>query len=113
MIQCGWDTLKTFSKNDQQLQGIPGAIAVLHTHSRRLDFHPHVHCVMPAAAIDSVKRLWRAKKSKTKVKDKIKSGYLFSHRALAKVFRAKMLEAITQAGVTAARKTSHKMGCGL
>ena len=100
MIQCGWDTLKTFSKNDQQLQGIPGAIAVLHTHSRRLDFHPHVHCVMPAAAIDSIKRLWRAKKSKSKDKN----GYLFSHRALAKVFRAKMLEAITQAGVTLPEK---------
>jgi hypothetical protein len=37
---------------------------VLHTHSRRLDFHPHVHLVVPAAAIDAKKRLWRTKKSK-------------------------------------------------
>jgi hypothetical protein len=35
---------------------------VLHTHSRRLDYHPHVHVVMPAAAIDTDKRLWRTKK---------------------------------------------------
>jgi hypothetical protein len=33
------------------LQGTPGAIAVLHANTRRLDFHPHVHLVMPAAAI--------------------------------------------------------------
>jgi len=70
MIQHSWDTLKTFSRNDKQLQGIPGAIAVLHTHSRCLGFHPHVHAclcvarrqvVIPAGAIDRDKRLWRTK----------------------------------------------------
>ena len=91
MIRCVWETVRTFSQNDYQLQGIPGAIAVLHTHSRRLDYHPHVHLVMPAAAIDAIKRLWRTKKGK--------SSYLFNHEALAKVFRAKMLEAIRQAGL--------------
>jgi len=30
----------------RSFQGIPGAIAVLHTHSRRLDYHPHVHLVL-------------------------------------------------------------------
>jgi hypothetical protein len=93
MIQCVWDTVRTFSQNDKQLQGTPGAIAVMHTHSRRLDFHPHVHLVMPAAAIDKIKRLWRTKKGKGK------SSYLFNHKALAKVFRAKMLDAITQEGL--------------
>lgn len=90
MFQNSWDTLKTFSLNDKQLQGIPGAIAVLHTHSRRLDFHPHVHIVIPAGAIDRDKQLWRTKKSK--------KPFLFKHKALAKVFRAKMLETITQEG---------------
>lgn len=93
LIQCAWETVRSFSENDQQLQGTPGAIAVLHTHSRRLDFHPHVHLVMPAAAIDAIKRLWRTKKSKAN------RGYLFNHKALAKVFRAKMLEAITREGL--------------
>ncbi len=93
MIQCVWETVRSFSQNDEQLQGTPGAIAVLHTHSRRLDFHPHVHLVMPAAAIDAIKRLWRTKKGKGK------SSYLFSHKALAKVFRAKMLDAICQEGL--------------
>jgi len=89
MIKAAWDTLQTFTKNDKKLQGTAGAIAVLHTHSRRLDFHPHVHVVMPAGAIDSKKRLWRTKKNK--------KPFLFEHKALAKVFRAKMLEAINQA----------------
>ena len=52
LMRCAWETVRTFSSNDRQLQGIPGATAVLHTHTRRLDFHPHVHLLMPAAAID-------------------------------------------------------------
>ena len=93
MIQCVWETVRTFSQNDKQLQDTPGAIAVLHTHSRRLDYHPHVHLVMPAAAIDATKRRWRTKKGQGQ------SAYLFDHKALAKVFRAKMLHAICQAGL--------------
>ena len=52
LLQCAWQTVRTFSLNDKHLQGTPGAIAVLHTHSRRLDYHSHVHLVMPAAAVD-------------------------------------------------------------
>lgn len=90
LFQCAWETLNTFSLNDRQLQGTPGMVAVLHTHSRRLDFHPHIHTVMPSGAIDKKHRLWRKKSS----------DYLFNHKALAKVFRAKMLAGITKAGLS-------------
>jgi hypothetical protein len=95
MLRCCWETVRTFSQNDQQLRGTPGAIAVLHTNTRRLDYHPHVHWVMPAAAVDGERRQWR-----TKRRSKSKGGYLFNHKALAKVFRAKMLAAIEAAGLT-------------
>lgn len=94
MMQCSWETVRTFSMNDKQLQGTPGAVAVLHTHSRRLDYHPHIHLVMPAAAMDSQRRLWRTKQGKSGA-----PTYLFNHKALAKVFRAKLLAAINQAGL--------------
>jgi hypothetical protein len=64
-------------------------VTVLHTHNRRLDYHPHVHLVMPAAAFDKKRRRWRNKEG----------GYLFCHKALAKVFRAKVLDGIKQAGL--------------
>ena len=89
LFDCAWETIKTFTLNDKRLGGIAGAIAVLHTHSRELDFHPHIHIVMPAATIDKNRRLWRAKNGK----------YLFNHKALAKVFRAKMLDAINSNGL--------------
>jgi len=84
LFYCVWETIKTFCLNDKKLGGIPGAIAVLHTNSRELNFHPHIHVVMPAATIDKSRRLWSKKPGK----------YLFNEIALAKVFRAKMLEAL-------------------
>ena len=94
LMDCAWQTLRTFSHNHRQLQGCPGAVAVLHTHSRKLDFHPHVHVAMPAAALDATKGLWRALRKGTKG-----DGYLFSHKALAKVFRAKFLAAVGALGL--------------
>jgi len=95
MLRCCWETVRTFSENDKQLRGTPGAIAVLHTNTRRLDFHPHVHWVMPAAAVDGERKQWR-----TKRRSKSKGGYLFHHKALAKVFRAKILAGLEAAGLT-------------
>jgi Putative transposase/Transposase zinc-binding domain len=98
LMRCSWETVRTFSHNDKQLQGMPGAIAVLHTNTRRLDYHPHVHLVMPAAALDTERKQWRTKRPR-----KAAGRYLFSHKALAKVFRAKMLAAIEAAGLTLPR----------
>lgn len=94
LMDCAWVTLRTFSQNHKQLQGSPGAVAVLHTHARRLDFHPHVHLAMPAAALDADKGLWRSLRKSTKG-----GGYLFNHKALAKVFRAKFLAALGELGL--------------
>lgn len=82
MFACVQDVLKTFTENDKKLQGAAGFTTILHTHSRALDYHPHIHVVMPGASINKKTRLWRVKSS----------GYLFNHRALAQVFRAKLLE---------------------
>jgi len=41
---------------------------------------------MPAAIVDKINKLWRTKKGK----------YLFNHKALAKVFRAKMLTRMSE-----------------
>lgn len=94
LFECAWETVSTFSRNDKELQGCPGAVAVLHTHTRRLDYHPHVHLAMPAAALNDKNGLWR-----TKTRSAKGVHYLFNHRALAKVFRAKFLAALGRAGM--------------
>lgn len=90
MFAIIWETLQKFSKTDKALQGIPGAIMVLHTHSRRLNYHPHIHIIMPMGAVNKKQSLWREKSG----------NYLFNHKALAKVYRAKMLAGIKQLGLS-------------
>jgi hypothetical protein len=71
-----------------------------------------VHIVIPAAAIDPIKRLWRTKPARRNSKAENKP-FLFHHKALAKVFRAKLLQAITDEGLALPKKypTKWNVGC--
>lgn len=66
-----------------------GMTMVLHTHNRKLDFHPHIHVVVPGGGVDRLRRQWKKKKGR----------YLFNHKALANVFRARFLDALNNAGL--------------
>ena len=90
LFACACSTLKSFGLNPKNLGADIGMTAVLHTHNRRLDYHPHVHVVVPGGGLDKAKRQWKKKKSK----------YLFNEFALAKVFRARFREAATKAGLS-------------
>ena len=81
LFRIAWETLSQFGLSDKSLQGKLGATGVLHTHTRRLDYHPHVHMIVPAGGVDEKSKLWRKKRGK----------YLFKQQNLAKVFRAKWL----------------------
>jgi len=89
-FDCISSTLKDFGLNPKNLGASIGMTAILHTHNRRLDFHPHIHVVVPGGGIDSERKQWKKKKGK----------YLFNEFALAKVFRARFLEALNKAGLS-------------
>lgn len=89
LLKTAWQTIDSFSRRDRKLKGRTGAHAVLHTHNRRLDYHPHVHLIVPAGAINQQSREWREKKGKV----------LFWANNLARVFRAKWFEALRLAGL--------------
>lgn len=76
--------MRTFARNDPPRASALRAIAVLHANTRQLNSHPHGQLLMPAAPVDRNKRLWRTKGNSGEVS-------LFSGRALAKVYRAKVL----------------------
>ena len=83
------ETLKTFGNNHKGLNARLGMTGVLHTHSRRLDYHPHVHFVVPGGGINTERKEWR----------KLKGQYLFNSSNLAKVFRGRLLKALNEAGL--------------
>ena len=89
LFACASSTLKDFGVNPKHLGANIGMTAVLHTHTRRLDYHPHVHVVVPGGGVDKARKQWKKKKGK----------YLFNEFALARVFRARFLEALTTAGL--------------
>ena len=86
MFECSKNTLQTFTKNDKKLGGTAGLMSVLHTDARNLDYHPHVHIIIAAATINKKTKSWKTKNGK----------YLFNHKALAKVFRGKLLSKLTE-----------------
>jgi len=90
LFSCAVSTLKDFAANSRALGNDIGLTAVLHTHSRRLDYHPHVHVVVPGGCLDKRRRQWKT----------LRGQYLFNHFALAQVFRGRLLAGLTQAGLT-------------
>jgi len=63
-------TLKDFGLNPKQLGAGIGMTAGLHSHSRRLDYHPPPQVVVPGGGVDRARRQWR----------KLKDRYLFNDR---------------------------------
>jgi hypothetical protein len=89
LFACISSTLKDFGANPKNLGADMGMTAVLHTHNRRLDYHPHIHVIVPGGGVDKARKQWKKKKDK----------YLFNEFALAKVFRARFLHASNNAGL--------------
>lgn len=96
LMQCAAEILRRFGRNHPGLNAELGLCAVLHTHTRRLDYHPHVHLVVPGGGVNVARREWR----------KLKGKYLFNGRALATAFRGAFLRALSNAGLSIP-KTPH------
>lgn len=98
LFDCVISTLRSFGLNPKHLGAEIGSTMVLHTNSRRLNFHPHIHAVVPGGGVNKRIRQWK----------RVKSDYLFNHRALAKVFRARFLTGLKEAGLSLPENTPAK-----
>ena len=66
-----------------------GFFGVLHTWSRQLEYHPHVHYVVPGGGLDPVTGLWKP----------TAEGFLVPARTLSILVKAKFKDAMRDAGV--------------
>lgn len=78
---CVADVLKDFGLNPKNLGAEIGMTMVLHTHARNLNYHPHIHVIIPGGGIIRSRKQFKKKKGK----------YLFRQQNLANVFRARFL----------------------
>jgi len=87
-FSCVAGVLNDFGLNPKHLGGEIGMTMVLHTNSRSLNYHPHIHVIVPGGGIIRSKKQWKKKKGK----------YLFKQENLAKVFRARFLSELNKCG---------------
>ena len=85
LFDCAAQSLLAFGRN--RLRGDLGLTAVLHTWGQKLDFHPHLHCIVTGGALSPDGKRWRSPKQRK---------FLFPVRAVAALFRGKFLAGVRQ-----------------
>jgi hypothetical protein len=78
-------TLLKFSENE--LNGKPGFLTILHTWDQKLHAHFHLHCIIAAGVVSKDCKRWIA----------CENDYLFNQDALSLVFRGKFIQRMNQA----------------
>lgn len=79
------ETLRSFFADPRHVGGRGGFLGVLHTWGQLLQFHPHIHWIVPNGGIDEEGRWLRPKRPDG-------DRFLFPVRAVSKVFRGKFLQ---------------------
>jgi hypothetical protein len=81
------ETLKEVALNPDHLGAQIGFIAVLHTWTQTLLFHPHIHCIVPGGGLAPDGTRWVSAKPR----------FLLPVRVLSLVFRGKLLDKLEKA----------------
>ncbi len=93
LMQCAAQTLSEFAANPRWLGGMGAFTLVLHTWTQDLRRHVHVHALMACGALRP-----DAPGGAQWIAPQRSSTFLFPVHALSRVFRAKFLAALQQAG---------------
>ena len=78
-----WGTLLSFSKDPKsRLAADIGVISILHTWTQKLQYHPHLHCIVPDGGLQGCN--WKHGTGK----------FLFDVKSLSSVFKGKFCDAL-------------------
>lgn len=83
--RCSAETLLELASTPKYLGATPGIIQVLHTWGEKLNFHPHIHCIVSGGGLTKTQKLKTCSR-----------GYLIPAEALGKKFRGKFLFFLNQ-----------------
>lgn len=84
LLHAAQSTLRTLART--RLHATVGATLVLHTWTRKLEFHPHVHAIVTAGGL-TAQGTWRPSRR----------DFLFSVTAMGRLLRGKLMDALGQA----------------
>lgn len=87
LFQTTADTLKTIAADPQHLGAEIGFFAVLHSWGQALQFHPHLHCVVPGGGLSPDGQRWVS----------CRLNFFLYVKVLSRLFRRLFLEALQTA----------------
>lgn len=87
LFQATADTLKTIAADPQHLGAEIGFFAILHSWGQNLQFHPHLHCVVPGGGLSPDGERWVS----------CQPDFFLPVRVLSRLFRRLLLEALQTA----------------
>ncbi len=85
LFQSVSSTLLTLGRDPKWLGGQIGLTAVLHTWTRDLRFHPHLHCIVPGGGLSRDGERWVSSPS----------SYLFPVKVISQLYRGKLVDALS------------------
>lgn len=87
LFSAGSQTLLALGEDEKRLGAQLGITTVLHTWTRDLRFHPHLHCIVTGGGLARDGHSWKS----------TKQDYLFPVRVLSALFRGKLVAALDEA----------------
>jgi hypothetical protein len=87
LFDAAAQTLNALAKDPGHLGAQLGFTAILHTWTQKLDFHPHLHCVVTAGGLAPDGRRWVRRRK----------AFLLPTPVLARLFRGKLLAKLQRA----------------
>jgi len=80
LMKAAADAVIELARDRRFVGGTVGVLAVLHTWTQQLTYHPHVHCLVTGGGVSDNGRDWYP----------ARNGFLVPHKALAKLVRGKL-----------------------
>jgi hypothetical protein len=90
LFKASSEAIKKLARDEKYIGGdLPGFLGVLHTWGRTLEYHPHIHYIVPGGALSTFDGLWHPSRI----------DFYLPVRALSKIFKAKFRDAMKEAGL--------------
>ena len=82
LFRAASDTLLTLGRDSKRFDGLVGVTAVLHTWTRDLSYHPHVHAIVTGGGLSRDGKTWRGPR---------RPDFLFPVKVMGALFAGKFL----------------------
>ena len=90
LFKASSEAMKKLALDKHYIGGdLPGFFGVLHTWGRTLEYHPHIHYIVPGGALSSADGFWHPSRI----------DFYLPVRALSMIFKAKFRDEMKQAGL--------------